>query len=67
VAAFVEIDEYVLRHLSIFVLEHCSANSKISDVKERRYFVFVCRFINARRRIVQPMIDQSNRAGTSSN
>lgn len=27
-------------------------------------FVF-CRFINARRRIVQPMIDQSNRAGKS--
>lgn len=24
---------------------------------------FICRFINARRRIVQPMIDQSNRAG----
>lgn len=24
-----------------------------------------CRFINARRRIVQPMIDQSNRAGKS--
>jgi len=27
--------------------------------------VYVLRFINARRRIVQPMIDQSNRAGTS--
>jgi len=27
----------------------------------------VCRFINARRRIVQPMIDQSNRAGSTSN
>lgn len=26
---------------------------------------FFCRFINARRRIVQPMIDQSNRAGKS--
>jgi hypothetical protein len=28
-------------------------------------FYFLChfRFINARRRIVQPMIDQSNRAG----
>lgn len=25
----------------------------------------LCRFINARRRIVQPMIDQSNRAGKS--
>lgn len=25
----------------------------------------LCRFINARRRIVQPMIDQSNRAGES--
>lgn len=25
----------------------------------------ICRFINARRRIVQPMIDQSNRAGRS--
>ncbi|BFZ12329.1 hypothetical protein BsWGS_15368 [Bradybaena similaris] len=25
--------------------------------------LFICRFINARRRIVQPMIDQSNRAG----
>ncbi|VDK18218.1 unnamed protein product, partial [Anisakis simplex] len=25
--------------------------------------LYTCRFINARRRIVQPMIDQSNRAG----
>jgi len=28
-----------------------------------KLFVLVRRFINARRRIVQPMIDQSNRAG----
>lgn len=27
--------------------------------------IFFCRFINARRRIVQPMIDQNNRAGRS--
>ncbi len=27
------------------------------------FFIFSKRFINARRRIVQPMIDQSNRAG----
>ena len=29
------------------------------------FFSWRCRFINARRRIVQPMIDQSNRAGKS--
>jgi len=29
----------------------------------KRYLLSAYRFINARRRIVQPMIDQSNRAG----
>ena len=29
------------------------------------FFLSIFRFINARRRIVQPMIDQSNRAGES--
>lgn len=29
------------------------------------FYFFFYRFINARRRIVQPMIDQSNRAGKS--
>jgi len=63
VAAFVEFDEY---HFMTFVdlCELRNANDRIFGVTERgSCFVFVARFINARRRIVQPMIDQSNRAG----
>lgn len=40
------------------------ANAMRRDAKSSSY-AFLSRFINARRRIVQPMIDQSNRAGRS--
>jgi hypothetical protein len=38
---------------------YCSEN----EIYLHPFSFFVQRFINARRRIVQPMIDQSNRAG----
>uniref|UniRef100_A0A8C5SKN9 MEIS2 protein n=1 Tax=Laticauda laticaudata TaxID=8630 RepID=A0A8C5SKN9_LATLA len=41
-------------------VERCSSLCEQIDFYT---FVFCFRFINARRRIVQPMIDQSNRAG----
>lgn len=47
----------------------CSADclllSSLLFVVSQLIVVCCCRFINARRRIVQPMIDQSNRAGKS--
>lgn len=42
-----------------YYIRDCSVGAPLSD----RSFLFCSRFINARRRIVQPMIDQSNRAG----
>lgn len=41
----------------------CSPDMKLSILT--MFYFFFYRFINARRRIVQPMIDQSNRAGKS--
>lgn len=49
----------------IFSTKANIANKSMVVVFFKTYFLVFCsfRFINARRRIVQPMIDQSNRAG----
>lgn len=43
----------------------CSGGGEPDQVSSGGWCLSVSRFINARRRIVQPLIDQSNRAGAS--